>query len=69
MSPFIGIRPRVDGPAEPRGRLFDHEQRQTPPPPGLSVLQAMEILERIADRRAQYVGVSLGLADRIQVLP
>lgn len=36
---------------------------------GRSVLQAMEILERIADRRAQYVGVSLALADRIQVLP
>jgi len=29
----------------------------------------MEILERIADRRAQQVGVSLGLVDRIQVLP
>lgn len=29
----------------------------------------MEILERIADRRAQYVGVSMGLSDRIQVLP
>lgn len=30
--------------------------------------QAMEILERIAERRAQYVGTSLGLVDRIQPL-
>ncbi len=37
-------------------------------PGAISVIQAMEILERIADRRAQHVGVSLGFVDRIQVL-
>jgi len=35
----------------------------------VSVTQVMEILERIAERRLQYVGTSLGLADRIQQLP
>jgi hypothetical protein len=34
----------------------------------LSVSQAMEILERIAERRAERAGLSVGLADRIQVL-
>ncbi len=68
MLPRIGIRPRADDHDEPRGRLFDRQGRQASVP-GISVLQAMEILERIADRRAQYAGVSIGLADRIQVLP
>ncbi len=53
------IRPKPD----------DLDERRQAPVSGSSVLQAMEILERIADRRAQYVGVSLGLADRIQLLP
>jgi len=61
---------RADGFDEPRGRLFGQDERRaTPSAPAMSVLQAMEILERIADRRAQQVGVSLGLVDRIQSLP
>jgi hypothetical protein len=47
----------------------EDERRATPSAPALSVLQAMEILERIADRRAQHVGVSLGFVERIQLLP
>lgn len=54
------------------GRLDDSRVRlstaESIMPAGISVLQAMEILERIADRRAQQVGVSLGLVDRIQPL-
>jgi hypothetical protein len=50
--------------------LFEEERRQAPATaPALSVLQAMEILERIAERRTQHFGVSLSFADRIQALP
>jgi hypothetical protein len=68
-APRFGTKARADGPAEPRGRLFGAKKVQTDFRSSVSVTQAMEILERIAERRLQYVGTSLGLADRIQQLP
>lgn len=69
MRPFAGIRPRADGPVEPRGRLFSNHSESTDLMSGIPITQAMEILERIAERKALQVGVPLGFADRIQVLP
>lgn len=66
--PRIGTRTRVSGPEEPRGRLSD-EGRPGAPALGIPVSQAMAILERIAERRAEQVGVSLHLADRIRTFP
>jgi hypothetical protein len=60
--------------AETRGRFFGRRAVLPPEPaetlePLLSISQTMAILERIAERRTQYFGVSMGLVDRIQQLP
>lgn len=68
-APRIGTTARADGPVEPRGRLFGARKVPADFRNSVSVTQVMEILERIAERRLQYVGTSLGLADRIQQLP
>ena len=71
MHPRNGTRPRVDGPAEPRGRWFDRKgsASEALSTGVVSVTQAMEILERIAERRAGQLGITLHLADRIQPVP
>ena len=64
----IGTRPRAHGPVEPRGRQSDERQVVTEEP-AIPVTQAMAILERIMQRRAETEGLTSAWADRIQLVP
>ena len=66
--PRIGARPRAHGPAEPRGRQSDQLQ-EVAEDPAIPVTQAMVILERIMQRRAETEGLTSAWADRIQLVP
>jgi len=64
----IGTRPRAHGPVEPRGRQSD-ERQELAEEPAIPVTQAMAILERIMQRRAETEGLTSAWADRIQLVP
>jgi len=64
----IGTRPRAHGPVEPRGRQSGERQVEADEP-AIPVTQAMAILERIMQRRAETEGLTSAWADRIQLVP
>jgi hypothetical protein len=66
--PRIGTRPRATGPLEPRGRQSG-ESAGVGEVSELPLTQAMAILERIAQRRAESAGLTSAWADRIQLVP
>lgn len=66
--PRIGTRPRAHGPVEPRGRQSS-ELHDPAEAPAVTVTQAMAILERIMQRRAETEGLTSAWADRIQLVP
>jgi len=66
--PRIGTRPRAHGPVEPRGRQSS-ELHDAADAPAVTVTQAMAILERIMQRRAETEGLTSAWADRIQLVP
>jgi hypothetical protein len=66
--PLITFVPRALRHDDARDQLFV-ESGGSADGSGLSVSRAMEILERIADRRDQWAASSVPLADRVKVLP
>jgi len=64
----IGTRPRAHGPVEPRGRQSS-ELQDPADDTAIPVTQAMAILERIMQRRAETEGLTSAWADRIQLVP